>query len=422
MGDWFHIAKREYLERVQNKWFVIITLLGPVGMIALFTIPIFLQVESSKRTVKIGVDDKSGQFSGLTSGVKLPIPQMMNLQLTDVSKLGQDQRKKLFVDKKYDGYLTLEKNVLTGGDVTYIGGNTSDVKLGQILSAVVNAQAMQVRATEQGMEPLTFLTKVMQPTIAVQTKQLDSEGNVEAGRSGPAVFFLGYIWMFIMYMAIITYGVNVMRSVIEEKTTRVIEMLVSSVRPRDILFGKVLGVGLAGLTQLLIWLLFAGVLLTFHEEILSLFGLSSGALELPSMSLADVLVVVIYFTLGYFFFSALFAMVGAAVTTEQEAQQVQMPVMMLSVLPILCAQLVADDPRGTWAEILTMIPISSPTLMPMRVIFDGATTGQVVISLCCLVLALVLAMAAASKIYHAGIMRYGKRATLAEFWSWLRGK
>jgi ABC-2 type transport system permease protein len=223
-------------------------------------------------------------------------------------------------------------------------------------------------------------------------------------------------------MAIVFYAVNVMRSVVQEKTSRVVEIMVSAVKPSSLMWGKIFGVGCVGLFQLGIWALMAALLLGFRAEILGAFGASAAAaaFTIPSVPIAAFVVILLYFLLGYFFYAAMYAAVGAMVNSEQEAQQLQTPVIILLVIPLLCFQLVADDPRGGIAEILTMIPFSSPVLMPMRYLLGGTDVLGVGMSLLVLALSMAAVVWLAARIYRVGILMYGKRPGFGEILRWIK--
>jgi ABC-2 type transport system permease protein len=240
------------------------------------------------------------------------------------------------------------------------------------------------------------------------------------GSSGMGVFFLGYALMFILYIAILLYGVAVMRSVVQEKTSRVIELLVATTKPRSLMAGKILGVGAVGLLQLSIWLIAGLVMMTYRDGVLGMFGVHDAGSALPPLAIDQVAVALLNFVGGYFFYSSMYAAVGAMVSSEQEAQQAQAPVMMLVMIPMLCMQLVANDPRGSTAAIMTLVPFSSPILMPMRYLLGGATFTDVLLSAGILFASTYLVVRAAAKIYRVGILLHGKRPNLKELVRWLR--
>jgi ABC-2 type transport system permease protein len=240
------------------------------------------------------------------------------------------------------------------------------------------------------------------------------------GAEGMASFVIAYFLAFILYMVITLYGVNVMRSVVQEKTSRVMELMVATVKPRSMMTGKILGVGAAGLLQITIWLAMGAVTLAYRGQILGWFGVSGGGGALPPLELDTMVIVVLYFILGFFFYAAMYAAAGATVASEQDTQQVQMPITMLLVIGALSLQVVSNAPRGTAAAIMTMIPFWSSMLMPMRYVLGGATTGEVVISLAILIASIVLISRAAAKVYRVGVLTYGKRPSPKELLRWLR--
>jgi ABC-2 type transport system permease protein len=221
-------------------------------------------------------------------------------------------------------------------------------------------------------------------------------------------------------MAIVLYAVNVMRSVVLEKTNRVVEIMVAAAKPRALMLGKILGVGAVGLIQIAVWAAMGLVTMTYRAEILGVFGVEAGGWNVPPIGADAVAVILAYFLLGYFFYASLYAAIGAMVSSDQEAQQAQTPVILLLILPVMCVQLVANDPRGSAAELLTLIPFSSPILMPMRYLLDGATGVSVAISLAILAASTWAAAWLSARIYRVGILLYGKRPSLRELGRWIK--
>jgi len=234
-----------------------------------------------------------------------------------------------------------------------------------------------------------------------------------------AAFVVGYAVMLIIYMAILLYGAHVLRSVVLEKTSRVAEIMVAAAKPHALMLGKILGVGGAGLVQMTVWLGIAALLVAARGTILGWFGVE-GSFDLPSLGADGLVVSLAFFFAGYFFYASLFAAVGAMVSSDQEAQSAQTPLVLLLVLPVVCLQVVAGDPRGTPAEVLTQVPFSSPMLMPMRYLLGGAGAWQVLLSLAILVVSTALVARLAAKIYRIGLLSYGKRPSVRELWRWLR--
>jgi ABC-2 type transport system permease protein len=210
-----------------------------------------------------------------------------------------------------------------------------------------------------------------------------------------------------------------MRSVVTEKSSRVVELMVAATKPRSMMAGKIIGVGGAGLAQISIWLIVGGLALAFHEQLLGLFGVSGGGM-LPTVGLDAFAVIFSFFVFGFLFYSTLYAAVGAMVSSEQDAQQAQIPVTMFLVIGMVSMTAVTGDPRGHTAELLTLVPFWSPMLMPLRYLLGGASLADVALSLGILALSMVVISRAAAKIYRVGILMYGKRPSLGELLRWLR--
>lgn len=417
-APWAVIARREFVERVRTKWFVVGTLLGPIGMIALIVIPALL-ANMSAEGVRIKVVDHSQAEVGPIVATTLGAEPGWKVESVSppADPDNQPLRDEIAADK-IDGFIVIPPDVLTGGTVTYQGDNATNQTVYVTVLKGINQAVIGLRAIKANLSP-DVIKSVMKP-VDVTTTQ-DTGKN--KGGSGFAVFLVGYIIVFILYMAIVLYAMNVMRSVVQEKTSRIVELMVAASKPRALMAGKILGVGAVGLVQLAIWLGMGYLTLTYRDSMLGAFGVSGGGktgFTLPSLHPDEIAIVLIYFVLGYFFYASLYAAVGAMVSNEQEAQQAQTPVVLLLAIPVTCMQLVANDPRGGTAELMTMIPFSSPVLMPMRFLLGGASAVQVVASIAILAASTAGVAILAARIYRVGILMYGKRPSLRELLRWLR--
>jgi ABC-2 type transport system permease protein len=309
----------------------------------------------------------------------------------------------------------IPKDALTTGEIIYRGDNATN----QVVTITLYKQITQVVISERlgslHLSPDQLHAMLDQPKI----RALHTNGDTE-GESGTATFFLGYIIALILYMVITLYGINVMRSVVTEKSSRVVELMVAATKPRAMMAGKIAGIGGAGLAQISIWLLVGGVALANRDALLGAFGASGAASSLPSLSAADIAVIGAFFALGFLFYSTMYAAVGAMVASEQDSQQAQMPVTIFLVIGMVCMTAITGDPRGSTSAILTVVPFWSPMLMPLRYLLGGATGVDVAISLAVLAASIALVSRAAAKIYRVGILMYGKRPGLAELVRWLR--
>lgn len=412
LPDWLVIARREFIERVRTPWFVIATVLGPVLMIASIVVPAVL-ARSVDHAARIQVVDHSGRVGPPLVAALQAVRWQAELVPSDTPEstlLGR------IADERIDGFLTIPKEAPDGGAVIYQGDNATNDLAMRMLYQLVTQTEQALRATDAGLPP-DKLASVLAP-VDFRPRHTTGESG---GSSGLAATIVGYAVMFVLYLAILLYAVNVLRSVVQEKTNRIVEIMVAAAKPHALMLGKITGVGAVGLLQITLWTAMAIVTMTYRGAILGVFGVeSAGGWSVPPLGALDVAVVLVYFVLGYFFYAAIYAAVGAMVSSEQEAQQVQTPIAMLLVIPVVCVQLVNSNPRGTAAEVLTLVPFSSPVLMPMRWLLGGASTTSLLVSMGILLASTLVLARIAARIYRVGILMYGKRPSLRELWRWLR--
>ena len=411
--DWLVIARREFLERVRSPWFIVVTLLGPVLMVATIVLPALIGRTVDNRA-RVQVVDRSPTHQVGPAVVMALGVLKWKAELAPAPDDEAALRKRI-ADDQIDGFLVIPPEAPAGGTVTYQGRNAANAMAMAILAQVVTQVTQALRARAAGL-PDDQLASVLAPVPFAATHTTGEAG----GSSGMAAMIVGYAAMLILYMAIILYAVNVLRSVVQEKTNRVVEIMVAAAKPRALMLGKILGVGAVGLVQVAVWVGMAVLSMKYRGELLGVFGVQAGNWNVPPLRAIDVTVVLVYFVLGYFFYAAMYAAVGAMVSSDQEAQQVQTPVAMLLVVPVLCVQLVASAPRSGAARALTLVPFSSPVLMPMRWLLGGASVGELVLSMAILVASTVVVARVAAKIYRVGILMYGKRPSMRELWRWMR--
>lgn len=411
LRDTLVIARRELLERVKSKWFAVMTLIGPIGMIAMIVIPAMIARGGTGGT-KVDIVDRSGKLAQpLAEKLK---GERWHVQIADPAT-SQEAEEARIRRSEINGYIWIDERALADGPILYRGDNASSQAVGILLKSTVEAVVREARGLEAGLTP----AQREQLAGRVHFASQHTTGEKEAS-SGLGAFGVAYVLAIILYMVITVYGIGVMRSVVQEKTSRVMELMVAAVKPRSLMAGKILGVGAAGLIQIGVWLAIGAVMLAYRDEVLGAFGISGGGQALPPLAASEIAVILAYFIGGYFFYSAMYAALGAMVSSEQETQQVQLPVTMLLVIGFLCLQVVSNDPRGSSAATMTLIPFWSPILMPMRYVLGGATLGDVALSLGVLALSTVIVVRAAAKIYRVGVLLYGKRPGLKELLRWLR--
>jgi ABC-2 type transport system permease protein len=288
-----------------------------------------------------------------------------------------------------------------------------------ILERLLREAVLVERLDRVGVDPAI----VSQAQIPVRLRTVSIRGGELTDESGESAFLLAYAVWFVLYISILLYGVQVMGSVVEEKTSRVIEVLVSSLRPFQLLAGKVVGVGAVGLFQLLIWGASAWLLFQKRDVLLGLVGVDvpgGQGFNFPEVSLVTLGIVLVYFLLGYFLYAAMFAAVAAMSNSEAEARQAQAPVVMLLIIPTILMLGILQQPDGGLAVSLSLIPFCSPIAMPVRWAAAPVPASELFASMAILVLTLLLVVWIAARIYRVGILMYGKRPTPRELFRWIR--
>ncbi|HTR51610.1 MAG TPA: ABC transporter permease [Kofleriaceae bacterium] len=405
MRETWVIAKRELLERVRSKWFVVMTVIGPILLVGLIVVPALL-AGTGGRNAKIAIVDETGNVGARLAQLVSEGDSHWHVDLVPRDTTDEALRARIRVHD-LNGFVRIPKDGLDSGTIIYSGDNATnqfvDITLKQNITVAVYAA--------RGVD----MAKLVSPHI----QMLHTNGET-TGESGTGMFLLGYIIAFILYMVITLYGINVMRSVVTEKSSRVVELMVASTKPRAMMAGKILGVGGAGLAQISIWFVIGGIALANRDAILHAFGTTSTGSMLPSLSVGDVAVIVAFFVLGYLFYSTMYAAIGATVASEQDSQQAQMPITMFLVIGMVSMTAVTGDPRGGTSAVMTQVPFWSPMLMPLRYLLGGASGGEVALSLGILAASIAVVTRAAAKIFRVGILMYGKRPGLRELVRWLR--
>jgi len=416
------ILKREYLARVRTKGFVIGTIALPGLTIAYFAFIFTVAGGHQDRPLKIGIVDEAG---GLATSVihnlddKLPNGQAAFEVKQTLERPGEagNSRSVMLSEVRsgqLDAYLVIPKGALEGKVGEFHTQNPGDITLVGAIRRAVSDAVIARRLGEQGIhvKNLKELVRGSDIKLVKVTKQGETE---EQGQT----LVISLVGAIVLYMTLLLYGVSTMRSVLEEKTTRIIEMLVSSTSPAYLLAGKILGVAAVGLTQYLIWTVSAGLVAGYS-------GAMARALrpqtEMPEVHIPTALLVylVVFFLAGYFLYASLYAAVGAMVSNEQDAQQAQLPVTLPIIASIVLFNLVFRDPSSTSSIVLSLIPFFAPILMLFRIAFQTPPFWQIALSLVLLFLTTLGVVFVAGKIYRVGILMYGKRPSLVELIRWLR--
>lgn len=431
-----HIFMREYLERVRSKAFIILTLLAPLILVAIIGVSIFSATRGSKAQ-KLAVVDLDGRVAPLfeqrlterTSRTPADVAKSLdnpNLR-RNIIQFDQYQFERVVVEpgheaevrarlsgeikqNRLDAYLWIDKNSVETGSIDYYSRNLTDMTSIEAVQRAASSAVIHLRLVDSGVP--AGKTRELMKSASLRTVRVSESGEKED--RGIGAFLLSFFFTMILYTTLILYGVAVMRGVIEEKTSRVFEVLLSSVKPIELMAGKILGVAAVGLTQYLVWsLMFASI---------SLFGIASAGSQLGDLSVSPLILVffVVYFILGYLLYSSMFAALGAAVNSEQEAQQLQILIVQFLILPLLLQQMVLRSPASTASVALSLFPFFTPILMFLRITVQTPPAWQLALSIVLMIATTMAVMWACARIYRIGILMYGKRPTLPELWRWMR--
>jgi ABC-2 type transport system permease protein len=422
------IVQREYLDRVRTRSFFVLTLLIPAIMIVMILLPAKLATvgQKSQHIVLVTSNLKFGQtvrqqlLSDATAS-DLGQPESGNAARRNAAKqdiidldANPSASEQAVLRGKVnsgaiDGYLWLTDEAIAKGKVTFVSRSLADFGEGSFLSKELNHVILYARLARNGLGP----GQVDQMLKPIKVNSVRVEHGREVKGSGSGKFMEVMIMALLLYMAVLFYGISVMRSVLEEKNSRVLEVLLSSSTSTQLMTGKLFGVAAVGVTQILVW---------------SVIG---GAIALPSLAMnpafsdleiqPGVLVAfAVFFLLGYLLYSALYAVIGAITTTEQEGQQLQFVIVIPLVISLLMMITVIRTPAAPAVVWLSMVPFFSPLLMFVRIVVQTPPLWQIVLSALLLALTTAGAMALGARIYRVGVLMYGKRPTLAEILKWLK--
>jgi len=420
------VIRREFVERVRSKWFLIGTILGPVFMGAAVVLPVVLAERGGGDRTVVVLDATTEGFGERVTAVLDQAPRMNATRQAVPLEQIEETATGLARDvgsTPLDGILLLTDNAVEGGRAEYRGANVTSMTDMRTIEGTLRASVFAERLRRDGVDPEI----VGRAQIPVQLATVKIRDGKATGESGAASFALAYAIWLLLYIAILLYGAQVLGAVVEEKASRIVEVLVSSLRPFELLAGKVVGVGAVGLLQMGIWLLTAKLLVDKRAAVARLLGQSDeaaaaiGSFSLPPVPATTIALALGFFLLGYFLYAAMFAAVAAMVNTESEARQAQTPVVMLLVIPSIMMVGILNTPDGQLALALSLIPFTSPIAMPVRWAAAPVPLEQLVLSLALLFLTVVAITWVAGRIYRVGILAYGKKPGLRELVRWVRG-
>ncbi len=436
MNKTFAIIRREFIGRVRTRAFLISTIFLPVMMVFYFVVPA-LMMRGTDRTMKLALVDATTDSLGMRMQAALErqtfgngaasfaryhvtrVPATGRIPAVRDSLVALTGLDRQAAPESFDGVLVVSDSGVASGTAAYLGSNASAFDAMDQLQSSLSQAATADRLERAGVNP-AILSNAVRPINLVTTKVSNGHATEQ---SGAASFVVAYAMGFILYLTVIIYGQQTMTSVIEEKSSRIMEVLASSVRPFQMLMGKILGVGSAGLFQLAIW---GGAYLLLSQQrdrLASLFGVNAAAMQqihIPPLSGTLLAVFLAYFVLGFLLFGAVYAMVGSMCNAIQDAQQYLMFISLVLVMGFFSVFALIKDPTSGLGVTLSMVPFFSQFAMPVRWSLAAVPPLQLAASLGLGVLALVAMAWLAGRIYRTGILMYGKRPSLAEVVRWIR--
>lgn len=412
MANVWAVIRREYLQRVRSRWFIFSTIAGPLFMIGIMVVPAVLATRSERAERKLGLVDRTGTlYERVAPRLEDAGYQVQREAWSSdvVPELTQEVN-----DKELGGFIVMDDETLASGRAVFYGSSRPSPFRRMAIRSAISRSALEKILEDQGVD-----SDELMGGGELDVQVLSSEG---AGTDDPR-FVIAYGGAFFLYMMLLIYSVSVMRATLEEKTSRVVEVVISSMKPWHLMLGKILGVGAVGLTQMAVWLASGALVVSAGLPALvaarpELASLESMREILPGAGL--LLLFGAFFLFGFFLYSGLYAAVGAMCSTDEEAQQAQVPVTLLVIAPMILLMPVISDPGSAMAVGTSLFPFFSPILMFARAAGGGAPVWQVVASFALMGLAIVAVAWVAGRIYKVGILMAGKRPTLPELWRWVR--
>ncbi len=445
------IIKREYITRVRKKSFIIMTILAPLLMAAIIILPTVIMMNQGGEFKKIAViEDKSDLFKGVIKNTK-------DAEFIYLENANLEDMKRTFEKAGYYGILYISPELInTPNAVQLISKQQPPIGLLQHIENSLKQEIERQKLLAYNIANLDEIMKNIKTNVSIQTIKIDSTGVVKKTSTGIAMG-LAYILGFLMYMLVFIFGAQVMRGVIEEKTSRVVEVIISSVKPIQLMMGKIVGIALVGLTQFFIWIFLTLAIVTVLKSTIlqekpqteitqsGTQNLMSGNQQITttgtstvsdiSPQLAEfskmfdsamnqpwgliIIAFVFYFITGYLLYASVFAAIGSAVDNETETQQFMLPVTIPIILALMVAMGTMQNPESSLSFWCSLIPLTSPIVMMARIPF-GVPYWQIALSMAIMLVTFTGFVWMAAKVYRTGILMYGKKTSWKEMWKWLR--
>ncbi len=433
------IISHEYRTRVRSKWFIISTLLGPLGLAVLLAVPILVTMLAGD-----GAEGKTA-IVDRTSSIGAAVVMSDTSSYVDASDRSEEDLAADVRDEKLQAYVIVPSDILDGGEMIMYSRGGSGLGFEKGVERDFRPAVVKARLQRVGTD--TSVIELVERGVAFSSLKITKEGDIEKD-SSKASAVIGYVAGFAIYILIFLYGTMVMRGVIEEKTNRIVEIIASSAKPFEIMMGKIVGIGLVGLTQMVAWLVLGiGVIfilgtvlsgtvdpqsVTMHSEQMTeaMQGMGGAApmtttnplddLCIPDINIGSIVLFIFYFLAGYFIYATMFAAVGSAVDQESDAQQLTIPITIPIIVTIMFIGNIVAAPNSPLAVSLSLFPLFTPILMTVRVAATDVPWWQVGLSVVLTTGTFFGAVWAAARIYRIGILSYGKKPTIKDLIKWIR--
>jgi ABC-2 type transport system permease protein len=410
------IIKREYFTRVKSKGFILGTILTPLFMAGLIFAPMLFIGNGTKSVYRLIVLDQTTDDSiykraqsELLAEDDVAFTVQREIIAAERLESRQQELNQEIKAERLDGYVVLPADVLTQGKIFRRAKNVNDFDTNRRLREAFNSAVIGQRLINAGIKPQDV--DAINKDVSIDFINDRGEKESPLGQWGLS-FLLGII----LYVTILVYGLYVLQGVIEEKQSRIVEVLLSSVKPFQLMLGKVIGIGMVSLTQIMVWALSLGLV----SALAAAQAIALGSFKVPRIPFSVLFFFALYFLLGYFLYATLYALVGSMVSSQEDGQQAQFPITMFIAIPMALASFVMTKPDSVLSTTLSLIPFFSPILMFMRITVQQPPAWQIALSIALLIATIFGAIWLAAKIYRVGVLMYGKRPSLPELMKWLK--
>ena len=408
------VARWEYLEKLKSKAFLISLLVTPMIMVAMGILPGLFVDQEDKQTKIIGVIDQTGDIvdslaARMQRRYKLADgqPTYMIRTIADGNHMPLDESiakaSAMVLSDEIEGFCIIKTSITSDTFFEFRSKNVGDFRLSNRLEESLKEILSERKLASLGMDPSVL--RQLNSRLDVKLVKLSKSGEQE--ESGfERVFYTAYIFLMMLFFLIVTSGQLLVRSVIEEKSNRIVEILVSSCSSTELMAGKVLGLSGLGLTQMAFWALI-GIPIALHFDV-------------ALVPAGQIALLVLYFILGYLFYAAVFITVGSPLTTEQEAQQVNSYVVLLLIIPIVLALPAMQHPNASWLKVLTYIPFLTPTMMALRIPIQMPGATEILATIVLMLVSILVSMWVAGRVFRIAILATGRRPRLKEIIEWVK--